>query len=173
MPNEGPDCVASGKLMALLSPAVQDYRPRQPRGVCKPVSFNLKLMFARSAMPKFVRACLTALVLAICSASADADGKLDYGQEVGVKLGSAMSNMGLSWIEVPKNVVLTFNEYNFVSGMSLGVVKGVLHMLGRTLTGVYEFATFPLPTAPVATPRFVYENLDTETRYFPVFIPKK
>jgi hypothetical protein len=24
MPNEGPDCVASGKLMALLSPAVQD-----------------------------------------------------------------------------------------------------------------------------------------------------
>jgi hypothetical protein len=26
MPNEGPDCVASGKLMALLSPAVQDYQ---------------------------------------------------------------------------------------------------------------------------------------------------
>jgi hypothetical protein len=26
MPNEGPDCVASGKLMALPSPAVQDYR---------------------------------------------------------------------------------------------------------------------------------------------------
>lgn len=124
-------------------------------------------------MPKIVRICLTALVLTVGSAPAGAAGNPDYGHEVGVKLGSAMSNMGLSWIELPKNVVLTFNEYNFVAGMSLGVVKGVMHMLGRTMTGVYEFMTFPLPTAPVATPRFVFDNLDTETRYFPVFIPKK
>jgi putative exosortase-associated protein (TIGR04073 family) len=68
---------------------------------------------------------------------------------------------------------LTFNEYNLAAAASVGVIKGFMHTLGRTVTGVYELLTFPVPTEPVAMPRFVWENLGTETRYFPIFNTKK
>ncbi|WP_454143992.1 exosortase system-associated protein, TIGR04073 family [Methylocaldum sp. MU1018] len=93
----------------------------------------------------------------------------DYGRDVGVKLGSGLSNLALGWIEFPKNMINTTNETNVIFGLSGGFLKGGLHMLGRTASGLIDFMTFPLPTQPITKPVFVWENFDVETQYGPVF----
>jgi len=93
----------------------------------------------------------------------------DYGTEVGMKLGSSLSNIALGWLEVPKTVLATTNQVNLALGLSGGVVKGILHTMGRTLTGVIDLLTFPLPTRPIADPQFVWQDFDVETHYNPAF----
>lgn len=92
-----------------------------------------------------------------------------YGTEVGMKLGSALSNIALGWLEVPRTVLATTNQVNLALGLSGGVVKGILQTMGRTLTGVVDLLSFPLPTQPIAEPQFVWQNFDVETRYNPAF----
>ncbi|HUL11180.1 MAG TPA: exosortase system-associated protein, TIGR04073 family [Methylococcaceae bacterium] len=89
----------------------------------------------------------------------------DYGTEVGMKFGSALSNLALGWLEIPKTVLATTNQVNLGLGLSGGVVKGILHGIGRTLTGAVDMLTFPLPTQPIAEPQFVWQNFDEETHY--------
>jgi putative exosortase-associated protein (TIGR04073 family) len=87
-----------------------------------------------------------------------------------MKAASGFANMGLGWIEIPKNVINTSNEWNNVLfGMTGGLVKGTLHMLGRTVSGVVDLVTFPLPTQPIAQPPFVWQNFTMETQYGPIF----
>jgi putative exosortase-associated protein (TIGR04073 family) len=93
----------------------------------------------------------------------------DYGTEVGMKLGSALSNIALCWVEVPKTVLATTNQVNLALGLSGGVVKGILHTMGRVLTGVVDLLSFPLPTQPIAEPQFVWQDFDVETHYNPAF----
>lgn len=96
-----------------------------------------------------------------------------YGQTVGRKLGSGFSNIGLGFFELPRNVINTTNEINMAAGTTLGVVKGLLFMCGRAMAGVIDVVTFPLPTEPITTPVYVWEKLDTDTRWNPIFKMKK
>ncbi|BBA34973.1 uncharacterized protein sS8_3030 [Methylocaldum marinum] len=96
----------------------------------------------------------------------------DYGQDVGTKLGSGLSNLALGWVEFPKNIINTTNETNVLFGLSGGFLKGGLHTLGRIASGVVDVLTFPLPTQPITKPGFVWENFDVETQYGPVFQTK-
>jgi len=93
----------------------------------------------------------------------------DYGTAVGQKLGSGLSNLTLGWLELPKNVVNTSNETNLAVGVTGGVLKGVLHPLGRTLAGTVDVLSAPFPTKPIVTPPFVWQNFNTETQYNPIF----
>jgi hypothetical protein len=49
--------------------------------------------------------------------------------------------------------------------MTVGMVKGVMHMTGRTLIGALNVATFLLPTDPWVDPQYVWEDFETETSY--------
>ncbi|WP_119630258.1 exosortase system-associated protein, TIGR04073 family [Methylocaldum marinum] len=108
-----------------------------------------------------------ALVMSSASPASD-----DYGQDVGTKLGSGLSNLALGWVEFPKNIINTTNETNVLFGLSGGFLKGGLHTLGRIASGVVDVLTFPLPTQPITKPGFVWENFDVETQYGPVFQTK-
>jgi putative exosortase-associated protein (TIGR04073 family) len=134
-------------------------------------------------MTKFARlAVLCGLLLPTCGASDDqisAYGRtsperkvrreLSYGENVRQKLASGLSNITLGWLEIPKNMIITTNQTNALFGAIGGPAKGALHTAGRSLAGVADLLTFPLPTEPITKPGFVWESFESETQYGKVF----
>jgi putative exosortase-associated protein (TIGR04073 family) len=92
-----------------------------------------------------------------------------YGAAIGNKLGTGFSNLVLSPLEIPKNVINTTNDVNLALGSTAGVIKGFLHMAGRFLAGTVDVVTFPLPTEPITTPQYVWDDYKIETRYNGLF----
>lgn len=92
-----------------------------------------------------------------------------YGTVISTKLGSGFSNLLLSPLEIPKNIINTTNDTNVALGVTGGVFKGFLHMAGRFLAGTVDTLTFAIPTEPLTTPPFVWQNFKTETSYNPLF----
>jgi putative exosortase-associated protein (TIGR04073 family) len=92
-----------------------------------------------------------------------------YGDAIRLKLGSGISNMLFAIAEVPKNIINTSNQANVLLGVSGGTLKGVLHSVGRMLSGVTDVLTFPFATKPITTPAFVWQDFTTDTSYGPFF----
>ncbi|MDF9391265.1 MULTISPECIES: exosortase system-associated protein, TIGR04073 family [Methylococcus] len=107
---------------------------------------------------------LAGMAAAVPSAQAD-----DYGATTTLKLGSGLSNLTLGWLEIPKSMINTSNQTNVLFGISGGLFKGLLHTVGRTLTGAVDFLTFPVPTQPITHPEFVWQKFSDETSYGPAF----
>lgn len=131
-------------------------------------------------MLKSIHYVLLAVILSIPSASVLAAGGMDYQNAnvpvspgkpgyventPGVKLGSAFANLFLGPAELPKNVINTTNDINMAAGVTLGVVKGLIHMCGREMVGIIDLLSFPLQTEPLTTPQFVWDKFTVETRY--------
>jgi hypothetical protein len=51
--------------------------------------------------------------------------------------------------------------------MTAGFMTGIVHMLGRTLSGALDLATFMIPTRPIVRPDLIWKNFNTETSYNP------
>ncbi|UZR30564.1 exosortase system-associated protein, TIGR04073 family [Methylococcus mesophilus] len=111
----------------------------------------------------------TLLLLAGLGATVPAAQADDYGTATSLKLGSGLSNLTTGWLEIPKNMINTSNQTNVLFGISGGLLKGLLHTVGRTLTGAVDFITFPVPTQPIAHPEFVWQKFSEETTYGPAF----
>lgn len=131
-------------------------------------------------MLKSIHFVLLAAILSLATASVLAAGAMDYQNAnvplspgklgyventPGVKLGSAFANIFLAPAELPKNVINTNNEINMAAGVTLGVVKGLIHMCGREMVGIIDLLTFPLQTEPLTTPQYVWDKFTVETRY--------
>ena len=50
-------------------------------------------------------------------------------------------------------------------GLTFGFVKGLTNLVGRTLTGIVDVVSFPIPTKPMVTPAVVFQEFDQETTY--------
>ncbi|MBI3002244.1 MAG: exosortase system-associated protein, TIGR04073 family [candidate division NC10 bacterium] len=62
------------------------------------------------------------------------------------KAGRGLSNVTLGFlVEWPKTVVMETEAHGPAFGMTVGLIKGMGLGVGRTLLGVYELVTFPLP----------------------------
>ena len=85
-----------------------------------------------------------------------------YAQDAAKKLGRGLANVLTGWIELPKNIYDTSVEDNPLSGMTIGLAKGVGMTIVRTGAGIYETVTFPFPIpegyAPVLEPEFVFKG---------------
>jgi len=95
-----------------------------------------------------------------------------YGTYIGRKLGTGIANLTTGWIEIPKNALNTTNDMDtkyVLFGIVGGTIKGTLHAVGRTLTGVLDLVTFPLPTKPMIKQGYVWRNFDENTTYGPYF----
>lgn len=95
-----------------------------------------------------------------------------YGTTFGRKLGSGSSNMAMGWIEIPKNTLNLTNDIDtkyVLFGLVGGIIKGTLHTIGRTLTGVGDFVTSPVPTKPMIRPNYVWDQFGEDTTYGPYF----
>ena len=85
-----------------------------------------------------------------------------YAQDMGKKLYRGLANIVTGWIELPKNIYDTSVEDNPLSGITIGLAKGVGMTIVRTGAGVYETVTFPFPIpegyTPVIEPEFVLKG---------------
>lgn len=98
-----------------------------------------------------------------------ADDIESYGQTVGRKATSGLANIGVSFLEIPKNVINITNDSNIAFGLAGGGLQGLISMLGRTVVGVSDLILSPLPTQPSVYPLYVWQDFETDTTFGPIF----
>jgi putative exosortase-associated protein (TIGR04073 family) len=79
------------------------------------------------------------------------------------KAGRGLAAMTTGFLEVPGNMYRDGQEQG-AGGVALGFVKGLGLLVPRTLVGVYEFVTAPIPAPagfrPILRPEFPWEYFD-------------
>lgn len=101
-------------------------------------------------------ACLAALLIALClgasgpALAANIDNTLDDASPQQVvdgmanKLVRGVANIATGWLEIPKQIYITWREEGAAKGLTVGPVKGIGMTLVRTGAGVGEALTFPV-----------------------------
>lgn len=115
-------------------------------------------------MSKFLQLFLLSLLISISSNSFANDDKT-YGEKVGKKALNGFTNIATAFLEIPKNVINATNDSNIVYGTVGGTAKGIINMLGRSLVGLIDVITAPLPTKPVVSPELIWDDFDADTTY--------
>jgi putative exosortase-associated protein (TIGR04073 family) len=84
------------------------------------------------------------------------------------KLGRGLAAMTGSFLEVPGNMVAETEARGPGEGIPLGFAKGLGMIVVRTLVGVHEFVTAPLPIPanyrPIIEPEFPWGYFDEDRR---------
>jgi putative exosortase-associated protein (TIGR04073 family) len=80
-------------------------------------------------------------------------------------LGNGVANVATGFVEIPKAIIVSNRSNGAVYAATAGFMTGLVHMMGRTLSGASDIATFMIPTKPIVQPDFVWENFKTETSY--------
>lgn len=89
----------------------------------------------------------------------------DYPVKVGEKLANGVANAVTGVVEIPKTMMVTGRKKGATYGMTAGFFIGIVHTLGRSLTGALDIATFLVPTTPIVNPAYVWDDFDRETTY--------
>jgi len=87
------------------------------------------------------------------------------------KVSQGFFNTTAGWIEIPKNIVNISHDQNIFVGCSWGLLRGVGHAVSRTVLGVGELITSPIPTDDFISPPYVWDRFSEDTRYFGVHYP--
>ena len=90
-----------------------------------------------------------------------------YPEKVGEKLGTGIVNVVTGFVEIPKNMVIESNENGVAYGVTIGFITGIVHSVGRTLTGALDIATFMIPTKPLIDPDLIWKDFNKKTGYHP------
>ncbi len=81
------------------------------------------------------------------------------------KAGRGLAAMTCSFLEVPGNMVAGARRTEDVGGVALGFAQGLGMIVVRTLVGVYEYLTCPIPAPanfePILEPEFPWEHFET------------
>lgn len=88
-----------------------------------------------------------------------------YGSQVGEKALNGFANLTTAILEIPKNMINTTNDSNIVLGTVGGLMKGIIHTLGRMGVGLADLITAPIPTTPIAQPAYIWDDFDLDTTY--------
>ena len=93
-----------------------------------------------------------------------------YGSKIGNKALRGITNIVLSPMEIPKNVIEVSNISNPFYGIIGGIFKGLVYTAGRMGAGMIDLVFFPLPTKPNVDPIFPWDDyFDRETTFCDVF----
>ena len=105
------------------------------------------------------------MVVALLAAARPAFAVQETGELVVRKLFRGIVNAATGWIEIPKQISMTWQQSGGGVGASWGLVKGVGYAVARSVGGAYEIVTFPFPIPeeykPIMQPEFVLENLSS------------
>lgn len=88
-----------------------------------------------------------------------------YPAAAGEKLVSGVANVATGFVELPKTIMLSTRQDGAAYGLTVGLVTGVMHTIGRTVFGALDAVTFLIPTEPVVRPLYIWRNFDKETTY--------
>jgi len=105
------------------------------------------------------------LMLLITSTNSFSSEQDSYGSQVGEKALNGFTNMTTAIIEIPKNIINSSNDAGLFLGLPGGLIKGIINTVGRTLVGVTDLITAPIPTHPIAMPAYVWDKFDIDTSY--------
>lgn len=89
----------------------------------------------------------------------------DYGNQVVDKFSRGFVNTVTGWVELPKNIVNTSKQQNVGMGLTVGLIKGVAHTVGRTVVGAVELVTFFIPNPEFVHPKYVWKPFEKDTTY--------
>ena len=112
---------------------------------------------------------LTAAGLAIFlsfSSSAWADEQEHQGSPFVSKASHGVANIVTGMIEIPKNVTNITHDSNIFAGMTVGLLRGVVHGVSRTLIGVADLVSSPFAKHLYVSPGYGWERFSEDTRYF-------
>lgn len=111
---------------------------------------------------KFLFIALLAVFVLSSSGSAYAE-EPETGARVVTKLFRGIANAATGWMEIPKQMSLTWQRQGAGSGLSWGFLKGIGYAVARSAAGGYEMITFPLPVPdeyrPIMKPEYVLSDL--------------
>lgn len=84
-------------------------------------------------------------------------------QDAASKLGRGISNVGFGWFEIFNEIGKASDQHGPIIGFPTGLVRGTAFTLIRTLAGVYETVTFPIPNGqrrydPILLPESVFKR---------------
>ncbi len=88
-----------------------------------------------------------------------------YADAITGKFARGFANATTGWLELPKTVIHESRAHSMVYGVTIGLLEGVMHTIGRTLTGAAELGTFFVPSPEVVHPRFVWAPFEQNTTY--------
>lgn len=88
-----------------------------------------------------------------------------YPARLGAKLGNGIANAVTGIAEIPRTIGATNRLEGPAYAATAGFITGVVHMLGRTMCGALDIATFMIPTKPIVKPDYVWQDFSTETTY--------
>ena len=101
-------------------------------------------------MKKVIGILVVIMVLAVASSA--------FAQDPGSKLFRGLINTATGFLEFPITVYKTSVNDGYPKGLTYGLARGLVNGVYRTLVGLYEIVTFPIP-APAG-----YESImDPET----------
>jgi len=116
--------------------------------------------------PMWICLLLTACYLApAASPHAQEAAGPNYPAAIAAKAGSGLANIAAGWMEIPRTISATSRQNGIAIGMSAGLFRGIANTLGRTVMGVADFVTFPIPSHPLLDPPWPWQGLDRETRF--------
>lgn len=90
-----------------------------------------------------------------------------YPARLSGKIGNGLVNSVTGIAEIPKAIMIGSRKEGVAYGATAGLVTGIVNMMGRTLNGAYDLATFMIPTKPIVTPDYIWQDFDKETSYRP------
>lgn len=96
------------------------------------------------------------------------DGSMEeksYPAMSGEKLLNGIVNAATGFVELPKTIILTSQRDGVPYGLTVGLLTGLIHTVGRTVLGALDAATFFIPIRPTVYPPYIWEDFDKETTY--------
>lgn len=94
----------------------------------------------------------------------------NYFMGAGKKLAVGFVNAVTAGVELPKNIYLSTTQADLAYlpiTPFFGAINGVGDTVGRSLAGMVDMVTFPIPTQNLVSPGFVWENFDLRTTLGP------
>jgi len=88
-----------------------------------------------------------------------------YPARIGAKLGNGIANSVTGIAEIPRTISAANRKEGPAYAATAGFMTGLVHMLGRTLSGALDLVTFIIPTKPIVKPDYVWQDFATETTY--------
>lgn len=112
------------------------------------------------------RASLSFLAPAILCLSLSFNAQADtYPEKAGEKLATGVANVVTGFVEIPKNMMITGSKKGTIYGMTAGFFVGIVHTVGRTVSGAVDIVTFVIPTTSIVKPTYIWDDFNRETTY--------
>ncbi len=88
-----------------------------------------------------------------------------YPEKAGEKLTNGVANAATGFLEFPKTVIVDSQSQGPAYGMTFGLIKGMWNAIFRTGLGIFDVATFIIPTKTLVSPKVIWQDFNKPTTF--------